>query len=555
MAANTPTGGAPKLKLKFGGGSSSISSVPAPAGSPPADSTAKPAKRKYNRKPKPETETESPLKSPISSKKRARKDEEDQTENVGPKKVAKGSGGLKLRIGSSIKPPPQEISGEQLIKLNTNAANGASLKRKNQAERLKVKLRTPSQIVRLVNNKAASQLPPREPGAGYDSEAESVEDDPAIEQQFVIRMLPGEDCDYLREAIETRKLGVSLANGGADVRLRFLQRDGRRAMLSIRGNHYVAFLVDLPCIVESMKSWDRKNFYKSADIHQMLLVTQSVKDEAEARSAELPYDIGIDPGTWSYPHGLTPPMHWVRKRRFRKRINHRTIEQVEEEVERLLELDEQCARGGGSSMYTIFDPHANDEDDELDADGEDEMGDMFQTIEAMDGADDLMGEGMDEDDDLAKLMAAELGREDDEEDGLQDHGQNITGRVLASPEAMTQDNFTSVDATGTQTQATTAAPSASPQARDEDEDDSDDQDEDDEDDELDDEEKAAQQEKQQQREEIEEIENEVAELDRRIAGFSNPMLALKFKEKRDKLVRDLKLKKKNLGEDDESDED
>ncbi|OAV86150.1 hypothetical protein PTTG_30055 [Puccinia triticina 1-1 BBBD Race 1] len=40
-----------------------------------------------------------------------------------------------------------------------------------------------------------------------------------------------------------------------------------------------------------------------------------------------------------YPHGLTPPLHHVQKRRFRKRLNKRTIETVERAVERLLEED------------------------------------------------------------------------------------------------------------------------------------------------------------------------------------------------------------------------
>jgi transcription initiation factor TFIID subunit 7 len=60
-----------------------------------------------------------------------------------------------------------------------------------------------------------------------------------------------------------------------------------------------------------------------------------------------------------WPHGITPPLHHVRKRRFRKRVNRRvrcqviinwrrqtddspntqTIESVEQEVERLLEED------------------------------------------------------------------------------------------------------------------------------------------------------------------------------------------------------------------------
>jgi transcription initiation factor TFIID subunit 7 len=56
-----------------------------------------------------------------------------------------------------------------------------------------------------------------------------------------------------------------------------------------------------------------------------------------------------------WPHGITPPLHHVRKRRFRKRVNRRvcnfpfsnhvyltfrqTIESVEQAVERLLDED------------------------------------------------------------------------------------------------------------------------------------------------------------------------------------------------------------------------
>lgn len=49
----------------------------------------------------------------------------------------------------------------------------------------------------------------------------------------------------------------------------------------------------------------------------------------------------IDEFIW--PHGITPPLHHVRKRRFRKRVNRRTIETVEQEVERLLEEDALAA--------------------------------------------------------------------------------------------------------------------------------------------------------------------------------------------------------------------
>ena len=45
----------------------------------------------------------------------------------------------------------------------------------------------------------------------------------------------------------------------------------------------------------------------------------------------------IDDFIW--PHGITPPLHHTRKRRFRRGVNKRTIESVEQEVERLLEQD------------------------------------------------------------------------------------------------------------------------------------------------------------------------------------------------------------------------
>ncbi|KAI5304492.1 hypothetical protein KEM56_006445 [Ascosphaera pollenicola] len=179
--------------------------------------------------------------------------------------------------------------------------------------------------------------PPRRPkGVGYDSEASDAEIDPALEEEFVLRMQPGEDCDYLRQAIEEKRFGPP-SRGGADVSFKALTRDGRRSVVTIRGHIYAATLVDLPCIVEAMKSWDKRGWYKSADICQMLLVLGRVASEEEAKTYPLPKD--IDSSSWQFAHGLTPPLRWVRKRRFRKRISNRTIETVELEVARLLKED------------------------------------------------------------------------------------------------------------------------------------------------------------------------------------------------------------------------
>lgn len=169
-----------------------------------------------------------------------------------------------------------------------------------------------------------------EAGSGYDSEASDREDDPAIEEQFILRMPPGPDCDYLREVIERRELNVT-----SDVWMKF--KDPRRAVVSVRGNMYGATLVDLPCIIESSKTLDKKNIFKTADICQMLLVGGRIQREED--TWELPTRIQ----DITYPHGITPPMQHVRRRRFRKRISNRTIEAVESEVDRLLRDDENAA--------------------------------------------------------------------------------------------------------------------------------------------------------------------------------------------------------------------
>jgi TATA-binding protein-associated factor Taf7 len=137
-------------------------------------------------------------------------------------------------------------------------------------------------------------------GEGYDSDASDREDNPTIEEGFILRMFPGDDCEYLR----TKKIGFAKALGGADVHMKFFH-EGRRAAMTIRRRPYAATLVDLPCVVEGMKSWDKRGWWKSADICQMLWVFAPIKKEEETKAIPLP-EI-IDRGIFQYPHGLTPP--------------------------------------------------------------------------------------------------------------------------------------------------------------------------------------------------------------------------------------------------------
>jgi transcription initiation factor TFIID subunit 7 len=68
----------------------------------------------------------------------------------------------------------------------------------------------------------------------------------------------------------------------------------------------------------------------------MLVVEKRIPDE----SAVPPPTGNADEYIW--PHGITPPMRHVRKRRFRQRLSRRAIEVVEEQVEELLKRDEEA---------------------------------------------------------------------------------------------------------------------------------------------------------------------------------------------------------------------
>ena len=291
---------------------------------------------------------------------------------------------LKLKVGRpSNATSPQAASGEgsEAAKSGIKLGSGLQkimLKRKStQAQPKTLKSKTPK--LKTLNVKRPP--PPRLPGHGYDSEDSDAEDDPAIQQAFVLRMQPGEDCDYLHHAISSGKLGLPQHEGPAEVSMRFLDKDFRRAIVTIRKRMYAAALVDLPCIVETMKSWDKKGWWKVADLCQMLLVLGRCNSEEEAQNFGLPRE--VDKQTMQYAHGLTPPMHWVRKRRFRKRLNHKTIANVEEEVERLLEEDEAAEAVGGESKMVFLDRAdlGRSNDPEQAANDEDAQSEAMDTVE------------------------------------------------------------------------------------------------------------------------------------------------------------------------------
>lgn len=112
--------------------------------------------------------------------------------------------------------------------------------------------------------------------------------------------------------------------------------DPRRAAFKVNNMTYAAKLVDLPNIIEAQKTFDNRHLFKIADISQMLIVENPVADEASITEKPLKIDEYI------WPHGITPPMKHVRKRRFRKRMSRLAIEVVEESVEDLLKKDDEA---------------------------------------------------------------------------------------------------------------------------------------------------------------------------------------------------------------------
>ncbi|CAB3386554.1 Hypothetical predicted protein [Cloeon dipterum] len=157
-----------------------------------------------------------------------------------------------------------------------------------------------------------------------------------LENQCIMR-LPSEPANALREAIRT---GSNNLKDRLGIKMEADMRYGE-----VRFDHWVlhAKLVDLPSIVESLKTIDNKNFYKTADICQLLIC--STEEEPPPPPEEEAPKKKKDPNKvdkkYLWPHGVTPPLKNVRKRRFRKTLKKKYVEapEIEKEVKRLLRVD------------------------------------------------------------------------------------------------------------------------------------------------------------------------------------------------------------------------
>eukprot|EP00211_Chloroparvula_japonica_P014123 CAMPEP_0119129184 /NCGR_PEP_ID=MMETSP1310-20130426/7046_1 /TAXON_ID=464262 /ORGANISM="Genus nov. species nov., Strain RCC2339" /LENGTH=260 /DNA_ID=CAMNT_0007119599 /DNA_START=247 /DNA_END=1026 /DNA_ORIENTATION=+ len=114
----------------------------------------------------------------------------------------------------------------------------------------------------------------------------------------------------------TRKISALLKNNEKRekdvVQFQMNQDNGRRGIVTVDGEAYPCTLIDLPCNIESMKTRDRVNFYKSADLHQVIWVhSEPIKDTSVPVTAPLPPNCNEQ---FECESGLTPPARRVVRR-------------------------------------------------------------------------------------------------------------------------------------------------------------------------------------------------------------------------------------------------
>lgn len=425
---------------------------------------------------------------------------------------------IKLKLSSSTVATPSEDGGSTKKRKRDNPSadpeHAAVAQPKNKlTARLKlntsVKPQTGKATIRTpgITLKTKGKIPKRPLGVGYDSELEDREQDPVILEGVILRMQPGPDCDYVRESIANGLVGVSVMQGGARITIRFFDVNGRRGILDVRNNQYAISTVDLPTITEGMKSWDRKNFIKSIDISQMILVLGRCRSEEEARNYPLPGD--VDPKTYKYAHGLTAPMHNVRKRRFERTARARVddIEAIERKVAAMIDADTRAR----NIEYATFDhdPREDEDSEQEDAEAEAEETDgYFPHVEDAEDAE--------EDDQDYTELEEMLAAEDQNDSGLQ---------------------------TGTQSADVSAAPSPTPEETPADADDDDDMDQDDDEDEG----QSDAEEKSEKLAKVKEFEQKISEQRELLKKQSNNILKQKIAKRIMELEQDLKMQRRVAG--------
>ncbi|KAG5227536.1 transcription initiation factor TFIID [Salix suchowensis] len=134
-----------------------------------------------------------------------------------------------------------------------------------------------------------------------------------MEEQLILRVPPS-----IAEKLDRLLSETASSSEEQSLDLSFSE-DGRSGTFVIGDERFPASLLDLPCVVESYKTYDDCALVKTSDIGQMVMVREA-GDTA--------------PDVVEYRHGLTPPMRDARKRRFRREpdLNPELVQRVEKDL-------------------------------------------------------------------------------------------------------------------------------------------------------------------------------------------------------------------------------
>eukprot|EP01147_Barroeca_monosierra_P000023 gene23-3419_t len=240
------------------------------------------------------------------------------------------------------------------------------------------------------------------------------------EDTFILR-LPEKHAKKLRQALEHSN----------DLGGRFSLQLGGNPSVNIDGEELDAKLFNLPTIIETHKTLDKKFIYKVGDIHQSSLFKKAFSLISRILSFFSQMVVASEktnhPETAAAPHpdGLTAPMHNARENAFRKSVMSALQQppEIMEEVTRLINADDTA----DAFIYYVrfcFEnvKKAGDSDDSDDSDGDEES----TNDDSVDGGSSANDRSGDEDDDDVE----DEDDEDDEDDDASSNGnENDIGQL------------------------------------------------------------------------------------------------------------------------------
>lgn len=187
-----------------------------------------------------------------------------------------------------------------------------------------------------------------------------------LESQFILRMPVVKDDSgnikahpataQLREALLKANTADQTANLTDNLKDRLfieLNSETRKGKIKFDNEIFEGRLVDLPCCIESLKTVDKKTFFKTADICQMLICkpkdepwSSSDEDNSKKKEKKKTDEKTTNAKKYQWPHGIAPPLKNVRRKRFRKVAKKKIIDyvEIEKEVKQLFRADREAVK-------------------------------------------------------------------------------------------------------------------------------------------------------------------------------------------------------------------